>query len=286
MGCHQCERRKCDHCQPPKCGDRAKSKCATLTSASSTFFTPVTHNWKSVSKAVVVPKGTVYGGTGGGPDNEPVVLYTVPKGRCALLLSTSDDQGSGQTNSYAVRDPAGTYYLVVNENEVEYERFVYLDQGDAFVVWGNVAFDFSSAAVFIEFDKKGPDGSFYKILRLSTTSETDEISYTIPSKHSAVLCPNVLPIGSAGDAAAESIVLGADGSNNEVSFKVINTINGLDFTSFDEIDYDVVPFVTEVMPPKLTAFSAGDSLKLVVEDNEENNLVTMTTALFLKRNGQ
>jgi hypothetical protein len=269
------------------CGDY-KTKCGdTLTSACSTFFTPITSNWKSVSAAVSVPSNThVYGQMGGGPAQPPKVMYTVPAGRCALTLAMSQDgpNAPDARASYAVRDNSNTYYLVGARGEgLHHERFVYMDSGDSLVVWGLPSQSFNAAAAFVEFDKTLPDGCFYQLLRLSSTASTAMTSYTIPAGHSAVFCPNLLPLGEDGENASESMVFGRDGQGPSVDFEVTNVINSINFTERVSVS-DRDPFNTSDDRPRLTAFSAGDTFKLAITDNSENVLATLTTALFVKPN--
>lgn len=257
----------------------------SITPSCSTFFTPITYNWKSVSSAIEVPSGShVYGQMNGGPVQQPKVIYTVPSGRCALILSMSQDgvNGPDARASYAVRDNSNTYYLVGARGEGNHhERFIYMVEGDSLVVWGLPGITFNVAASFIEFDKKLPDGCFYQIIRLSTTLSADEITYTIPDNHSAILCPNLLPIGEEGEEASESIILGRDGVGANVDFEITNTIDTIDFTEQVSISDDN-PFNTSDNRPRLTSFKGGDIFKLSVTNNSESSLATITTALFVK----
>jgi len=258
----------------------------SVTPNCSTFFTPITNNWKSISAAVDVPNDMhVYGQVNGGPVQEPKVIYTVPEGRCALTLSMAqDDNNPGNRASYAVRDMNNMYYLVGSRGEgVHHERFVYMDAGDSFVVWGLPAVTFNVAATFIEFDKTLPDGCFYQILRLSSTNTTTEMSYTIPDDHSAIFCPNLLPVGEEGDEASESIVLARDGVGNDVDFEITNTIDTIDFTHNVSVG-DRNPFNTSDERPHLTSFKGGDIFKLAVTSNDDGFLASVTTALFVRPN--
>jgi hypothetical protein len=257
-----------------------------LTSACSTFHTPVTHNWKSVSSSVEVPSGDhVYGQMGGGPDNPGKVMYTVPAGRHAMLMSFAQDGGDPDVRaSYGVQDLSGKHYLGSSRGESNlHERFLYLESGDKFVVWGLPSVTFDCAATFIEFDANSPDGCFHKIHRLSTTSTTDSVEYTIPANHSAVLCPNLLPVGQVGDDASLSVVLGRDGDSDSITFRIINCISGTDYVESRTVGTRD-PFNTEVEMPRLTTFSAGDKFRLQVNSNGDNHLATITTALFVKPN--
>jgi hypothetical protein len=270
-----------------------KTKCGeTLTSACSTFFTPITHNWKAVSAAVNVIEGDqggpVYGQNGGGPDRPGQVMYTVPEGRQALLLSFAADRPDPEVAaSYAVEDAEGKLYLIHARGEGNHhERFVYMEPGDKFLVWALPSLmggSLNCAVTFVEFDKEVPDGCFYKILRLSSTSTTDSVEYTIPDGHSAVLCPNLLPAGEDGEDHSESIIYGRDGNSDTIRFNIVNCINGIDFVEPASLSDDD-PFNTGNDRPRLTTFAAGDKFRLEIVSNDDNHLASITTALFVKPN--
>lgn len=210
-------------------------------------------NWDVVNFSATVPAAP----TASYPSGTPLVPYTVPDGRLALIHAVFTE-GEDDDNSigYSILGTDGRrYFASAPGGDNHYEVHLILDEGDRLEWWNDEDEELKAIGSVLEFDKTSINGCRYVLLR--GTNDDFPISYTVPPGHTARISPFQTGGGEDGEDINETVIFGTD-RDESITFCVkTNGICGPSLSLSGDPEFDT----GDTMAP-ISLFASGTTVSL------------------------